>query len=75
MEDSIRAEIDSFLMKQVLFELIKNAISAEGGGSGAGIGLTRVYGIIQKHSGAVGIKTEKDKGTAFSVYLRLSGEK
>ncbi len=38
-------------------------------GSGAGIGLSRVYGIVQKHGGAIGLETELDKGTSFFIYL------
>ncbi|MBI9109403.1 MAG: PAS domain-containing protein [Spirochaetales bacterium] len=40
-------------------------------GTGAGLGLTKVYGIIQKHNGAIGIVNEPGRGMTVSVYLKL----
>jgi len=36
---------------------------------GTGLGLSSVYGVIKNHKGAVEVSSQKDKGTAFSVYL------
>lgn len=36
---------------------------------GTGLGLFMVYNIIQKHNGIIKVKSEKGKGTEFSIYL------
>jgi two-component system NtrC family sensor kinase len=38
-------------------------------GSGTGLGLAVVYGIIQKHNGTIQVKSEKNKGTRFIISL------
>ena len=45
--------------------------------NGVGLGLTVVYGIIQRHHGKIWLQSEKDKGTTFFMELPVtqSGEK
>ena len=38
-------------------------------GTGVGLGLAVVHGIIERHKGRVKVKSEVGKGTTFSVYL------
>jgi PAS domain S-box-containing protein len=38
---------------------------------GAGMGLAVVYGIVRSHGGAITVKSEAEKGSAFHVYLPL----
>ena len=40
---------------------------------GTGLGLSVVYGIIQRHEGRIEIQSEKDAGTAFSFWLPQGG--
>lgn len=43
-------------------------------GNGAGLGLSKVYGIIQKMHGAIGLESGRRKGTSFYIYLPLKNE-
>lgn len=38
-------------------------------GKGSGMGLASAFGIIRNHKGVIDCKSEKDKGSTFSIYL------
>lgn len=40
-------------------------------GKGLGLGLSTVYGIIDRHKGTISVESEMDKGTTFSLKLPL----
>ena len=44
-------------------------------GTGAGLGMTKVYAIVQKHCGAIGIISREGKGTTVSIYLPVGEAK
>lgn len=41
------------------------------GGAGTGLGLSVVYGIVERHGGAISIETELGEGSTFTVTLPL----
>lgn len=43
-------------------------------GKGLGLGLSTVYGIIDRHKGTISVESELDKGTAFILKLPLKRE-
>ena len=43
-------------------------------GSGAGIGMTTVYGIVRQHQGAIEVLSGPDTGTTVVVFFRLYSE-
>ena len=44
-------------------------------GKGTGLGLSTSYGIIQSHHGNIDVESEVGKGTIFSIFLPIAGEK
>jgi two-component system, cell cycle sensor histidine kinase and response regulator CckA len=43
-------------------------------GEGTGLGLASAYGIIKNHKGFIQVKSEKDQGSIFQIYLPVSSE-
>ena len=57
------------ISEEIIERIFEPYFTTENFGKGAGLGLSKVYGIIQKHSGAVGIKSTKTGGTSFSIFF------
>ena len=43
-------------------------------GKGTGLGLTTVYGIVRSSGGAIDVRSQEGKGSAFTVYLPVTSE-
>lgn len=44
-------------------------------GQGTGLGLSVSYGIVERHGGAIRVKSEVGKGSTFTIWLPLEGKK
>jgi len=40
-------------------------------GEGTGLGLSMIFGVVQRHSGVIELESEEGKGTTFHIYLPL----
>ncbi|HBD10425.1 MAG TPA: hypothetical protein DCZ69_19415, partial [Syntrophobacteraceae bacterium] len=55
--------------RETLEHIFEPFFSTKGPGSGTGLGLAMVYGIISAHDGFVTCSSEPEKGTCFQIYL------
>lgn len=55
-----------------LAHLFEPFFTTKAKGKGTGLGLSTVYGIAQQHEGWVEVKSKKDEGSVFSVFLPVS---
>ncbi len=58
--------------RKVLNRIFDPFFTTQEMGKGAGLGLASAYGIIRNHGGFIGVATEADRGSVFSVYLPRS---
>jgi PAS domain S-box-containing protein len=55
--------------RETLEHIFEPFFSTKGPGSGTGLGLAMVYGIISAHDGFITCSSEPERGTCFQVYL------
>jgi two-component system, cell cycle sensor histidine kinase and response regulator CckA len=61
--------------EHVINNIFEPFFSTKEVGSGTGLGLATVYGIIKQTGGYIYLKTQEDKGTSFTVFIpRMMGE-
>ena len=55
--------------RDVMPYLFEPFFSTKVSGAGSGLGLPQVFGIVRQHDGFIGVKTEAEKGSIFTIYL------
>lgn len=60
--------------KENLHKLFTPFFTTKGKGTGVGLGLSVVHGIIGKHKGKIDVESEPNVGTIFSIYLEVMDE-
>ncbi len=63
------ADTGTGMSPEVKAHLFEPFFTTKGPGKGSGLGLAQVYGIVKQHHGHIGIDTELDRGTTFTIYL------
>jgi CheY-like chemotaxis protein len=54
---------------ELLSRIFDPFFSTKGPGKGTGLGLAQVYGIVRQHDGYVGVSSQLEKGSTFTIYL------
>jgi signal transduction histidine kinase len=68
------ADSGTGISKQDLPHIFDAFYTTKTEGSGLGLGLATVYGIIERHKGSIDVESEPGKGTTFTIRLPALGK-
>ena len=58
-------------IKMILDKIFQPCFTTKPTGQGTGLGLSLSFDIVKAHGGEIKVKTEENKGSAFSIILPL----
>lgn len=68
------ADTGQGISAEVQQHIFEPFLTTKEAGKGTGLGLAMVYGMVQRHKGAVHVDSEPGKGATFTVYLPSGGK-